>query len=63
MNLIKEEIDMLKLLLDSVVYSRENDKKKITVLEDIKPSSFRFVITEAIGILNELLENGEQYEK
>lgn len=55
MNVIREEIDMLKLLLDSTDYSKENEKKMITVLEDIKPSSFRWVITEAIEMLNELL--------
>lgn len=43
---VQETIDCLQLLLDSVIL-KDNDPK-FTILNNVKPSSFEFVIKEAI---------------
>lgn len=50
----EEVITMLELLLESVATISSEDEKT-TILDDIKPSSFEFVIRSAINIL----EGGE----
>jgi hypothetical protein len=43
---VQETIDCLQLLLDSVIL-KDNDPK-FTILNNVKPSSFEFVIKESI---------------
>lgn len=43
---VHETVECLKLLLDSVIL-KDNDPK-FTILNNIKPSSFEFVIKEVI---------------
>lgn len=45
----EEVITMLELLLESV--ATISSEEKTTILDDIKPSSFEFVIKSAINIL------------
>ena len=42
----QETIECLKILLDSVILKDGNPK--FTILNDVKPSSFEFVLYEAI---------------
>lgn len=46
---VHETIECLQLLLDSIVLDKGDPK--ITVLQDVKPSSFDFVIHEALYYL------------
>jgi hypothetical protein len=46
---VQETIDCLQLLLDSVIL-KDNDPK-FTILNNVKPSSFCWVIDEAMTIL------------
>lgn len=46
----EEVISMLELLLESVA-TISSEEEKTTILDDIKPSSFEFVIKSAINIL------------
>lgn len=45
----QETIECLKILLDSVVLDKGDPM--FTILNDVKPSSFEFVLQEAITIL------------
>lgn len=45
-----EIIEMLELLLESVA-TISSEEEKTTILDNIKPSSFEFVIRSAINIL------------
>lgn len=49
----KIAIDMLKTLRDSVIDNRCTEKYSISILRQIKPSSFKFVMDEAIKALEE----------
>ena len=48
----QQTVECLKLLLDSVVLDKGNPK--FTILNDVKPSSFEFVLYEAIYHLEKI---------
>jgi hypothetical protein len=48
----EEVITMLELLLESVA-TISSEEEKTTILDNIKPSSFEYVIMSAIDILEE----------
>lgn len=48
----QETIECLKILLDSVVLDKGNPM--FTILNEIKPSSFKFVLQEAITLLENI---------
>lgn len=50
-----ETIECLKLLLDSVVLDKGDPK--FTILNDVKPSSFKWVIQEAMYYLYKFDDN------
>ena len=53
-----EVLEMLELLYNSI---RHSDNVKNCILENVRPSSAKFVIREAIGVI-ELLKEGEAIE-
>lgn len=50
---VVETIEMLRAIMDSINYDKSSNKDAITFLEDIDPDSLKFVINQAITILEE----------
>lgn len=55
-----ETLEMLQLLYNSI---RHSDNVKNCILEDIRPSSARFVIREAIGVIESLKEGAKDEDR
>lgn len=55
-----EALEMLELLYNSI---RHSDNVKNCILEDVRPNSAKFVIREAIGVIERMKEGAKDEDR